>query len=61
MVHLNMKHNRNQAKKDDSKKKAKHIALNMYHTLFFWPLFVLGGRVVARVVMNLWDLIEPGM
>ena len=30
------------------------------HTLYFWPLIVMGGRLVAKVVLNLWNMIEPG-
>jgi len=27
-------------------------------SLMFWPLIVAGGRLVFRVVFNLWDMIE---
>jgi hypothetical protein len=27
-------------------------------TLYFIPLIIMGGRLAARVVMNLWNLIE---
>lgn len=26
--------------------------------LFFWPLIVLGGKLVGRVIMNLWNIFE---
>lgn len=29
------------------------------HTMFFWPLIVMGGRLVVRVILNIWDVIEP--
>ena len=32
----------------------------MCRTLYFWPLIVMGGRLVAKVVLNLWNLVEPG-
>lgn len=28
------------------------------HTLMFWPLLILGGKLAVRVVMNLWHMIE---
>lgn len=28
--------------------------------IYFWPLIVAGGRIVTRVILNLWNLIEPG-
>ena len=28
------------------------------HTMMFWPLIVMGGRLVVRVILNTWDLIE---
>ena len=30
------------------------------HTLYFWPLIVAGGRIVARAILNIWNMIEPG-
>lgn len=32
----------------------------MCRTLYFWPLIVAGGRFAVRIVLNLWNLIEPG-
>lgn len=29
-----------------------------YSQFFIWPLIVAGGRLVARVFMNVWDLLE---
>ena len=41
--------------------KMKHFwHAGLCHTLYFWPLIVMGGRLVAKVVMNVWNLIEPG-
>ena len=28
--------------------------------LLFIPLIIMGGKLAARLVMNLWNLIEPG-
>ena len=30
----------------------------LYYALRFWPL-ILAGRLMARVVLNLWDMLEP--
>ena len=32
----------------------------MCKVLYFWPLIVMAGRMVTRVVLNVWNLIEPG-
>lgn len=29
------------------------------HLLFVWPLIAMGGKLVMRVLLNLWDMIEP--
>lgn len=28
------------------------------YTFHFWPLIALGGRLVVRVLLNLWDMLE---
>jgi hypothetical protein len=30
----------------------------LYRTFLFWPLIVAGGRLVFRMVFNVWDMIE---
>lgn len=32
----------------------------MCRVLYFWPLIVMGGRMITRMVLNVWNLIEPG-
>ncbi|MBI1977138.1 MAG: hypothetical protein HYS55_00105 [Candidatus Omnitrophica bacterium] len=32
----------------------------MCRTLYFWPLIVAGGRMVVRIMLNLWNMVEPG-
>jgi hypothetical protein len=27
--------------------------------LFVWPLIVMGGRLVVRMALNLWNMLEP--
>ncbi len=41
--------------------KMKHFwQAGMCQTLYFWPLIVMGGRLVVKVVLNVWNLLEPG-
>ncbi len=30
-----------------------------YRGLLFLPLIIAGGRLAVRIVMNLWDMLEP--
>ncbi len=32
----------------------------MCHTLYFLPLLIMGGRLAAKIILNIWNLIEPG-
>ncbi|GEM_PF-4579504 len=34
----------------------KHYRL--LHTLYFLPLIIMGGRLVVRVILNLWNMLE---
>lgn len=29
-----------------------------YSQFFIWPLIVAGGRLVTRVILNIWDMLE---
>ena len=41
------------------KKDKKVKSWFQYHSLMVWPLIVGAGRLAFRVVMNIWDMIEP--
>ena len=33
---------------------------SLCRTLYFIPLLIAGGRMVVRIMLNLWNLVEPG-
>ena len=37
-----------------------HWQIKLHHTLYFWPLLIMAGRMVQRIVLNVWNLVEPG-
>jgi len=41
-------------------KKCHFWQTGMCYALHFWPLIVMGGRIVAKVILNIWNLVEPG-
>jgi hypothetical protein len=43
-----------------STQKNRFWHVGICHTLYFWPFIVMGGRIVARAVLNIWNMIEPG-
>jgi len=34
--------------------------LKIRHQLYFWPLIAMAGKIVHRMVFNLWNMVEPG-
>ncbi|MBN1688144.1 MAG: hypothetical protein JW893_03515 [Candidatus Omnitrophica bacterium] len=45
-------------KKKNSLKRGREAILRAYSNLIIWPLIVMGGKLVFRVVLNLWNMIE---
>jgi len=41
-------------------KKCHFWQRGMCQALYFWPLIIMGGRLVAKVILNIWNLFEPG-
>ncbi|MCM8776583.1 MAG: hypothetical protein NC930_09605 [Candidatus Omnitrophica bacterium] len=46
-------------KKRTPKNRLAWVTVYRYHSLLFWPLIVMGGRLALRIVLNLWDMLEP--
>lgn len=34
--------------------------LKIRRHIYFWPLLIMAGRIVHRMVLNLWNMVEPG-
>lgn len=32
--------------------------IGLCNTFLFWPLIIAGGRLVGRIILNLWNIIE---
>ena len=43
-----------------NKQNIKYCCYKIYNHLYFWPLLIMAGRLVSRVVFNVWNMIEPG-
>ena len=41
-------------------KKLLFLQIRISNQIYFWPLIAMAGKMVQRIVLNVWNVVEPG-